>query len=90
MGLIAGCTVGLMWPDIGASLSPLAAAFVKLIKMVAGFIVFLTVVSGFASIRRGSGVGKMGLTAVIYFEVISTIALITGVVIGNVFQPGSA
>lgn len=89
VGLIAGCTVGLMWPDIGASLSPLAAAFVKLIKMVAGFIVFLTVVSGFASIRRGSGVGKMGLTAVIYFEVISTIALITGVVIGNVFQPGS-
>lgn len=88
IGLIAGCSVGILWPDLGASLNPLATAFVNLIKMVAGFIVFLTVTAGFAQLKRSSGVGKMGLITIIYFEVVSTIALLIGIILGNVFEPG--
>lgn len=88
LGLAAGGALGLLWPQIGAQLNPLAAAFVKLIKMVAGLIVFLTVVAGFAQVKRGAGVGRLGMISVCYFEVISTLALLIGLVMGNVFEPG--
>jgi aerobic C4-dicarboxylate transport protein len=88
LGLAAGGAVGLLWPQIGAQLNPLAAAFVKLIKMVAGLIVFLTVVAGFAQIKRGAGVGRLSLISVCYFEVVSTLALLIGLTIGNLFEPG--
>lgn len=88
LGLAAGGAVGLLWPQIGAQLNPLAAAFVKLIKMVAGLIVFLTVVAGFAQIKRGAGVGRLSLISVCYFEVVSTLALLVGLTIGNLFEPG--
>ncbi|EPK0251099.1 cation:dicarboxylate symporter family transporter [Serratia marcescens] len=88
LGLAAGGAVGLLWPQIGAQLNPLAAAFVKLIKMVAGLIVFLTVVAGFAQIKRGVGVGRLSLISVCYFEVVSTLALLVGLTIGNLFEPG--
>lgn len=88
LGLALGCATGVIWPEFGASLNPLATAFVKLIKMVAGLIVFLTVVTGFARMKQGAGVGKTGLLAIVYFEVISTIALLTGLILGNLFEPG--
>lgn len=88
LGLAAGGALGLLWPQIGAQLNPLAAAFVKLIKMVAGLIVFLTVVAGFAQVKRGAGVGRLGMISVCYFEVISTLALLIGLVMGNLFEPG--
>ncbi len=88
VGLVLGCLTGVLWPDFGAQLNPLATAFVKLIKMVAGLIVFLTVITGFARMKQGAGVGKTGLMAIIYFEVISSIALLTGLVLGNLFEPG--
>lgn len=89
IGLTLGSFVGIIWPDIGSQLNPLANAFVKLIKMVAGLIVFLTVVTGFAQLKQSSGIGKIGLISIIYFEIISTIALIIGLLLGNIFQPGS-
>nr|WP_242455740.1 cation:dicarboxylase symporter family transporter [Pantoea agglomerans] len=88
IGLILGCLTGILWPDFGAQLNPLATAFVKLIKMVAGLIVFLTVITGFARMKQGAGVGKTGLLAIVYFEVVSTIALLTGLALGNLFEPG--
>lgn len=88
IGLAAGGITGVLWPDIGASLNPLASGFVKLIKMVAGLIVFLTVVTGFTGMKKGAGLGRMGATAIIYFEIISTIALVLGMVLANIFQPG--
>lgn len=88
VGLAAGGALGLLWPQIGAQLNPLAAAFVKLIKMVAGLIVFLTVVAGFAQVKRGAGVGRLGMISVCYFEVVSTLALLIGLAMGNLFEPG--
>lgn len=64
------------------------SGFVKLIKMVAGLIVFLTVVTGFTGMKKGAGLGRMGATALIYFEIVSTVALILGMILANIFQPG--
>lgn len=88
VGLLLGAALGVFWPDLGAKLNPLAVGFVKLIKMVAGLIVFLTVVTGFAQMKRGGGLGRLGTKTIIYFEVVSTLALVLGLVLGNVFQPG--
>ncbi|WP_407353761.1 cation:dicarboxylate symporter family transporter [Luteimonas sp. R10] len=89
VGLLLGGTLGFLWPGLGAELNPLATGFVKLIKMVAGLIVFLTIVTGFAQMKRGGGLGQLGTRAIVYFEVVSTLALILGLVLGNVFQPGA-
>jgi aerobic C4-dicarboxylate transport protein len=89
MGLLIGAGVGLIWPVFGAQLNPLAIAFVKLIKMIAGLIVFLTVLTGVAQIKRGSGLGRLGGMTLLYFEVISTLALVLGLVLGNLFKPGA-
>jgi len=88
IGLLLGTFVGLLWPHFAAQLNPLAGAFVKLIKMVAGLIVFLTVASGFSQIRKGTGLGRLSAVTLIYFEVISTVALVLGLVLGNLFKPG--
>jgi len=89
VGLMLGIAVGLLWPQYGVELNALATGFVKLIKMLAGLIVFLTIVTGFGGMKRGAGLGKLSLRTLIYFEIISTIALILGFVLANVFQPGA-
>lgn len=89
VGLLLGATLGLLWPEFGAQLNPLAAGFVKLIKMVAALIVFLTIVTGFAQLKGGGGLGALGLKAIVYFEIVSTLALVLGLVLGNVFKPGA-
>lgn len=89
VGLLLGATLGFFWPGLGAQLNPLAIGFVKLIKMVAGLIVFLTIVTGFAQMKRGGGLGRLGTKTIIYFEVVSTLALVLGLILGNVFQPGA-
>lgn len=89
VGLALGIVVGLLWPKYGVELNALATGFVKLIKMVAGLIVFLTVVTGFAGMGRDSGLGKLSFRAIVYFEVISTLALLLGFTLANIFQPGA-
>ncbi|MPQ66619.1 MULTISPECIES: cation:dicarboxylase symporter family transporter [unclassified Pseudomonas] len=89
IGLLLGTFIGIIWPHFAAQLNPLASAFVKLIKMVAGLIVFLTVASGLSQIRKGAGLGRLSVVTLIYFEVISTIALVLGLLLGNVFKPGA-
>lgn len=89
IGLIAGVGVGVIVPDVGAGLQPLGTAFVALVKMLVGPIVFCTVVLGICSAESMRSVGRIGVKALVYFEVISTIALLVGLGVGELLKPGS-
>lgn len=89
VAVVAGVTVGLIWPDLGVSLRPLGTAFVNLIKMLIGPVIFCTIVLGIGSIRQAATVGKVGGLALGYFVVMSTLALIVGLVVGNFLDPGA-
>ncbi|MGI8333194.1 C4-dicarboxylate transporter DctA [Actinomadura scrupuli] len=87
-GIAAGIVVGSVWPSVGVDLEPLGTTFVNMIKMVITPVIFLTVVAGIAGVDDLRRVGRVGLKSLIYFEVVSTIALIIGLVVINVFRPG--
>lgn len=84
-----GVLLGHFFPDVGASMKPLGDAFIKLIKMIIAPIIFLTVVHGIASMSDMKKVGRVGLKALIYFEVVTTLALIVGLLVVNLWQPGA-
>ena len=86
--ILIGVLVGHFWPETGAALKPLGDGFIKLIKMMIAPIIFCTVVVGIAGMEDMKRVGKTGGYALLYFEVVSTVALIVGLVIVNVLQPG--
>jgi aerobic C4-dicarboxylate transport protein len=86
---ILGVAVGVFWPHAAGGAQPLADGFVKLIRMLLAPVIFLTVVVGIARMGDLSEVGRVGIKAIIYFEVLSTISLIMGGVVANVFHPGS-
>jgi aerobic C4-dicarboxylate transport protein len=88
MGIVIGGAIGFFVPDIGAKLQPLADGFIKLIKMLLAPIIFGTVVVGIAKMGSVKEVGRIGAKALIYFEVMSTLALIIGLVVVNVLKPG--
>src|SRR5690349_2466720 len=88
IGVVAGIVVGLVAPDTGKSLGVLGELFVKLIKMMIIPVIFCTVVLGIGKIKAAA-VGKVGGLAVVYFLVMSTIALAIGLVVGNIIQPGT-
>ena len=83
-----GVLLGVFYPDIGAQMKPLGDAFIKLIKMLIAPIIFCTVVHGIASMEDMKKVGRVGIKALIYFEVMTTIALVIGLIIVNLWQPG--
>jgi aerobic C4-dicarboxylate transport protein len=87
--IAAGILLGHFWPAIGASMKPFGDAFIKLIKMLIAPIIFCTVVHGIASMEDMKKVGRVGIKALIYFEVMTTIALIIGLVVVNLWQPGA-
>jgi aerobic C4-dicarboxylate transport protein len=87
--VVLGIIVGLVAPDVGKALKPLGTAFVSLIKMVISPVIFCTIVLGVGSIRQAAKVGKVGGLALAYFIVMSTFALIIGLVVGNILQPGA-
>ncbi|WP_434458712.1 dicarboxylate/amino acid:cation symporter [Stutzerimonas urumqiensis] len=89
LAIAIGVLIGHFYPDIGASLKPLGDAFVKLIKMAIAPIIFCTVVTGIAGMQSMKAVGKTGGYALLYFEIVSSIALIIGLVIVNLVQPGA-
>ncbi|MFE9326600.1 C4-dicarboxylate transporter DctA [Nocardia sp. NPDC052278] len=89
VAIVAGILVGKLWPDFGADLKPLADGFIKLIKMVIAPIIFCTVVLGIAHVGDMKAVGRIGVKALIYFEVITTFALLFGLLVGNLVQPGA-
>ena len=87
-GIIIGVILGFVWPETGAAMRPLGDGFIKLIRMIIAPIIFGTVVVGIAKMGDMKEVGRIGIKALIYFEVVSTLALVVGLVVVNVFQPG--
>jgi len=88
IGIALGITVGAIWPDNGAALKPLADIFIALIKMIIAPVIFCTVVAGIAHMSDLKKLGKVGGKTLLYFELISTIALLVGWVVAEVFKPG--
>jgi aerobic C4-dicarboxylate transport protein len=84
-----GILLGHFYPSLGEQMKPLGDGFIKLIKMMIAPIIFCTVVHGIASMEDMKKVGRVGLKALIYFEVVTTLALIVGLVVVNVLQPGA-
>lgn len=90
VAIVLGTVVGLVWPSVGVSLEPLGTTFIALIQMLIGPIVFCTIVSGIASAQKLAGVGRVGVKAIVYFEVMTTLALIVGLLVMNVVRPGGS
>ncbi|NMG75848.1 dicarboxylate/amino acid:cation symporter [Aromatoleum diolicum] len=89
VAIVIGVLLGHFYPQTGAAMKPLGDGFIKLIKMIIAPIIFCTVVVGIAGMEDMKKVGKTGGLALLYFEVVSTIALIVGLVIVNVVKPGA-
>ena len=88
LALIVGVLVGFAWPESAVKLKPLGDAFIKLVKMVIPVLVFCVVVHGIAGAGDLKRVGRVGVKALVYFEVVTTIALVLGLVLAFWFQPG--
>jgi len=88
--IVLGILVGWLWPSFATNdwIKALGDGFIKLIKMVIAPIIFCTVVSGISHIQDASKVGRVGIKALVYFEVVSSFALIIGLIMGNLFQIG--
>jgi len=87
--IVFGVLLGHFYPESGAAMKPLGDGFIKLIKMIIAPIIFCTVVVGIAGMEDMKKVGKTGGMALLYFEVVSSIALVIGLVVVNVLQPGA-
>ena len=89
IGMVIGVLLGHFDPSRGAAMKPLGDAFIKLIKMIIAPIIFVTVVGGICKMSNMKEVGRIGVRALVYFEIASTIALLIGLVVAVVFQPGA-
>ncbi len=89
VAVAAGVAVGHFFPDFGQGLKPLGDGFVRLVRMIIAPIIFCTVVHGIASMRDLRKLGRIGVKALVYFEVVSTVALVLGLVVVNWLQPGT-
>src|SRR6478735_5054676 len=85
IGILLGC----FYPDFAVQLKPLGDGFIKLIKMMIAPIIFCTIVSGISGMQNTKKVGRVGLKAILYFEVATTLALIIGLIVINVLKPGA-
>src|SRR5206468_9707338 len=89
VAIAIGAAIGAIWPAWGVALKPLGEAFVNLVKMVVGPIIFLTVSAGIAGIGSLRKAGRVGLKAIVYFELVTTVALAIGLGVGNAARPGA-
>src|SRR6476646_1543528 len=91
IAIVLGAIVGWLWPTIATNdwIKALGDGFIKLIKMVIAPIIFCTVVSGIAPIQHAKKVGRIGVKALVYFEIVSTFALVIGLIVGNLVRPGA-
>src|SRR6202045_300618 len=91
IAIVLGAIVGAEFQDFATSdwIKALGDGFIKLIKMVIAPIIFCTVVSGIAHIQDARKVGRIGVKALVYFEIVSTFALILGLLVGNLARPGA-
>ncbi|AMP05879.1 dicarboxylate/amino acid:cation symporter [Collimonas pratensis] len=87
--IVIGVVLGHLYPETGAAMKPLGDGFIKLIKMIIAPVIFCTVVIGIAGMEDMKKVGKTGGLALLYFEIMSTVALILGLVVVNVWHPGT-
>jgi aerobic C4-dicarboxylate transport protein len=86
--ILIGVLLGHFYPSAGEAMKPLGDAFIKMIKMLIAPIIFFTVVHGIASMKDMKKVGRVGLKALIYFEIVTTLALVIGLIVVNLWQPG--
>jgi aerobic C4-dicarboxylate transport protein len=86
--IVLGILLGIFYPQLGVAMKPLGDGFIKLIKMIIAPVIFCTVVAGIAGMQDMKKVGRVGGKALVYFEVVSTIALAIGLVVANVVRPG--
>ena len=84
-----GAMLGYFYPGVGAQMKPLGDMFVQAIKMVIAPLIFCTVVHGVASMTDMKKVGRVGIKAIVYFEVVTTLALVVGLIVANLWQPGA-
>ncbi|WP_019390787.1 C4-dicarboxylate transporter DctA [Priestia filamentosa] len=89
VAIILGTVVGYLWPSVGSALQPVGEGFIKLIKMIIAPLIFGVVVVGIAKVGNIKTVGRIGGKTLLYFEVVTTFALIIGVVVANMMNPGS-
>jgi len=89
VAIVCGVLLGHLYPAVGSKLQPLADGFIKLIKMLIAPIIFGTVVTGIANTGNLNKVGRVGGKALLYFEVVSTLALLIGLIVVNVIKPGA-
>ncbi len=89
IAIVIGGAIGHFAPDIGVALKPLGDGFISLIKMLIGPIIFLTVVIGIAGVSDVKKVGRVGVKAILYFEVVSSFALVIGLLVVNTLKPGA-
>jgi len=88
VAIIVGILMGHYWPSLAVDMKPLGDMFIRMIKMVVGPVIFLTVVTGISGVGDMKKVGKVGVKALIYFEVVTTFALGIGLVVVNILNPG--
>src|SRR6202050_5595842 len=90
IAILLGIVVGTLWPSLATNdwIKALGDGFIKLIKMVIAPIIFCTVVSGISHIDDARKVGRVGIKALVYFEIVSSFALVIGLVMGNLVQVG--
>ena len=89
VAIALGVLVGHFWPQTGAALKPLGDGFIKLVKMIIAPVIFLTLVTGIAGMKEMAAVGRVAGKAFAYFLFFSTLALIVGLIVANVVQPGA-
>jgi aerobic C4-dicarboxylate transport protein len=89
VAIVIGAVIGHVWPQTGEAMKPLGDAFIKLVKMIIAPVIFLTVVTGIAGMRDLAMVGGVAGKAFTYFIVVSSFALVVGLVVANVVQPGA-
>jgi proton glutamate symport protein len=89
IGLLLGIAVGYVWPNFGVAIKPLADAFLRMIKMIIAPLIFSTLVVGIAGTGDLRSMGRIGLKAIVYFEIATTVALFLGLALVNLFKPGA-
>jgi len=87
--IIIGVVLGYFFPGLAVELKPLGDGFIKLVKMLIGPVIFCTIVTGMGEMRDMKKMGRVGLKAILYFEVLTTLALIIGLLVVNVIKPGA-
>ena len=89
IAIALGVSIGHFFPDMGVQLKPLGDAFIKLVKMIIAPVIFLTIVTGIAGMKELGAIGRVAAKAFAYFLTFSTLALIVGLIVANLVQPGA-